>query len=84
MVWSKGDIWRVTVELPPGEYDFKAAVTESGVNSHGDWEPGANRTLRVGALWCGMGDVSAYKHLQLARQTMPGVYDWARLVRWPL
>ena len=46
MDWSPGDSWSLDVALPGGEYDFKFVVQRQD-GSAGEWEPGANRTIKV-------------------------------------
>ena len=55
MDWSPGDAWSLDMALPGGEYDFKFVVQRQD-GSAGDWEPGANRTIKVticSVLWLG-------------------------------
>ena len=46
MDWAPGDSWSLDMALPGGEYDFKFVVQRQD-GSAGDWEPGANRTIKV-------------------------------------
>ena len=48
MDWAPGDSWSLDMALPGGEYDFKFVVQRQD-GSAGDWEPGANRTIKVTA-----------------------------------
>eukprot|EP00884_Botryococcus_braunii_P016021 jgi/Botrbrau1/3101/Bobra.0070s0085.1 len=45
MVWSEGDIWKLTLDLPPGVYEYKLVV--DGDPSPPVWEDGDNRILEV-------------------------------------
>ena len=46
MDWAEGDNWSVSLEIPPGEFDFKCVVMRAD-GSVAAWEPGSNRTLEV-------------------------------------
>ena len=46
MDWAPGDTWTLDTALPGGEYDFKFVVQRQD-GSAGEWEPGANRTIKV-------------------------------------
>ena len=52
MDWAPGDSWSLDTALPGGEYDFKFVVQRQD-GSAGEWEPGANRTIKVAFLLIG-------------------------------
>jgi hypothetical protein len=52
MEWAPGDTWTLDTALPGGEYDFKFVVQRQD-GSAGEWEPGANRTIKVSTSGAG-------------------------------
>lgn len=45
MAWTDGDVWTLTLGVPPGDYEFKIAVTGEGRSV--TWEDGPNRAITV-------------------------------------
>lgn len=48
MVWSEGDEWKATVDLPAGgTYTFKAVLVNTNDPNRAVWEDGENRSIEV-------------------------------------
>lgn len=76
MDWAPGDSWSLDLALPGGEYDFKFVVQRQD-GSAGDWEPGANRTIKVTV------SERADLRLRLGRVNRPPPWSRCQGYFWP-